>query len=735
MKRLGVRVAGGIGVVLLGILAAAQAQKDAGSLTTDLSQEFADLDAAAPIAASDERPWVSDVPVVRGKDAVSIVASDAVQLASHDEILDESGTDESGTAAPSLSMNFSPAEESPNPASDPFSIPVDFAPQGQTAPLAADVADDHEASDAQGFGTTAQLALPTLDLAAETPQFQEMDNIASAGAAEPVAGSDLATPTLPAVSTESQPVSNPPALRQVEAGEPHLSAHPGLEHTDSSSGPAESFDDPRAARTPAASAPVPRVASATETMPSEDQVSAVPGDRRWDGAQAPSVLIHKRAPAEVQVGLPATFVIDVRNVGATEALNVQVHDRIPMGMRLVDSTPQPQIRGELLTWALGGVEPGGERAITIQLVPETEGELGSVARVTFEAAASVRTIATRPVLKISQRAPERVLLGQQLELEIEVQNTGTGMARNVILQADIPEGLEHPKGSQLDNLLGNLAPGEIRTQILRLRAVNPGQVTSAVRLVSNGDTQAEHDTQVQVIAPNVAVELLGPSKRFLERQATFNVAIANHGSANATNLELVAYLDRGFTFISTENQGQYDPTNHSVSWSLDELPIGANGTVPLTLLPVQEGQHALRVEVLADLGIRERTEKTVSVATVAELTFDVVDDYDPIETGAETTYTVRISNRGSRDDANVQLRLQLPPELELVSADRNAGTDGQGMVVFEPMPHLKADQQEIYRVRVRGVRPGTHKIQAILTSDQSQVPVIKEESTTVYADQ
>ncbi|NNE01250.1 MAG: hypothetical protein HKN47_28385, partial [Pirellulaceae bacterium] len=66
-----------------------------------------------------------------------------------------------------------------------------------------------------------------------------------------------------------------------------------------------------------------------------------PGDRRLEGVQSPSVVIHKRAPSEVKVGKPASFVIQVQNVGSAEALDVRVHDRIPEGMRLHDATPRP----------------------------------------------------------------------------------------------------------------------------------------------------------------------------------------------------------------------------------------------------------------------------------------------------------------------------------------------------------------------------------------------------------
>ena len=476
-------------------------------------------------------------------------------------------------------------------------------------------------------------------------------------------------------------------------------------------------------------------AAAPALSPEAELVLAEPGDRRLEGMQTPSIVIQKRAPEEVKVGKPATFVIHVQNTGSVEALGVQVIDRVPAGMRLLDASPAPRIEGDLLTWQLGALEPSGERTVTLQLVPEREGELGSVARVTFEAAASVRTISTRPDLKIVQRAPEQVLIGQQLEIELEVSNPGTGVATGVILQEDVPDGLEHPKGKQLDNVIGSLAPGEVRRQVLRLRAVAPGQIQNIVRLVGDDGLTTESTVNVQVIAPQLALELEGPNRRFLERQATFNVNLANVGTADATNVELVAYLDRGFSFVSTEYEGQYDPAKHAVYWSLAELPAEGHGSVPLRLLPIQEGERAIRLEAVGDLNLAAQHEKVVSVDTLAELTFSITDDSDPIEVGSDVTYEIRINNRGSRDDADVRLQMMLPAGLQLVRSDSEASTNDRGLIAFAPTLTLPAGQEIVHRVVVRGLQPGTHIVKAMVTSQQSTTQVMKEESTMVYADQ
>jgi uncharacterized repeat protein (TIGR01451 family) len=461
---------------------------------------------------------------------------------------------------------------------------------------------------------------------------------------------------------------------------------------------------------------------------------AEPGERFLDGPQAPSLVIHKRAPAEVKVGKPASFVITVKNVGGSKALDVHVHDRVPAGMTLTDATPRPnpQYQPELF-WELGDLEPNQERTITLQLTPEQEGELGSVARVTFQAAASVRTISTRPELKIVQKAPEKVLIGQQLEIELEVSNPGSGEATGVILQEDVPEGLEHPQGKKLDNLLGTLGPGDIRRQILRMRAVKPGVVQNQIRVKGDDGLESTHTVAVEVIAPDLQVGLTGPSRRYLERQATYSLDIANIGTADATNVELSVQLDRGFTFVKTDFEGQYDPTRHAVFWSLPALPIGQSGKVPLTLLPVEEGKLILRTDASADLGVKSSVESEVDVDSLAELSFAINDSADPIEVGGQTTYEVRISNSGSRDDTNVRVALQLPPGMQLVEQG-DFTEQGQGIIAFSPRALLKANDEMVYHVKARGVTPGRHLVKAIVTSDQSDVPVTKEESIKVYSD-
>ncbi|AMV33543.1 Large cysteine-rich periplasmic protein OmcB precursor [Pirellula sp. SH-Sr6A] len=465
--------------------------------------------------------------------------------------------------------------------------------------------------------------------------------------------------------------------------------------------------------------------------------SPAPGVRHLDGAQNPSMEIQKRAPAEVQVGLPATFTLLVRNVGSATAFDVAVHDAVPRGAKLVRTNPTAQVDGNgKLLWKLGEIAAGAEQVLTVELVPEAEGELGSVASVTFAAQASVRTMSTLPKLAVKQTAAESVLGGETVRVQIEVTNTGTGTARGVELEEDVPANMRHASGvSTLGMTLGDLAPGESERVEIELTAVSAGQAVNKVRAISTNQAVCESSATIDVVLPKLAVQLEGPRLRYLERQASYRATISNTGTAMANNVGLTVYLPRGMEFISAANEGTYMPDQHAVEWSLAELAAGAMASTEVALLPVQEGDFVLRMQGSADGVNSDPIDKKVQVEGQSELAFSIEDDNDPIETDGYTTYLIRVSNTGTRMDSEVQLVLELPEgsRSEQVHAPVNHQAS-QKAIVFAPIPAMQPKDQQVYRVSIRHTREGTHVVRAQLKSKNRPVPVIKEESTQVYSD-
>ncbi len=474
-------------------------------------------------------------------------------------------------------------------------------------------------------------------------------------------------------------------------------------------------------------------ASAIAAVP---KTASVPGDRQLEGAQNPQVSIEKIAPDEIQVGKPAVFEIYVRNEGKVPAFDVVVSDQVPQGTRLIDVSPECTESSSGLAWTLGTLEPGKETKITLQVMPESEGEIGSVAEVEFRAQASVRTICTKPQLNIEHKAPQKVLVGDSLTVGITLSNPGTGAATGVVMLEDVPEGLSHPAGSELEYEVGTLRPGETRNLNLELRAEKPGIVENVIVLRGEGDLVAEHRLRLEVVAPQLQVGVRGPTRRFLDRQVTFDFSVANPGTAPAQNVDLVAHLPKGLEFVSTDNKGQYDPRDHSVYWSLEELAPGDSGTVQLVATPIEPGDQRVRIEGSGDMGLESFEEHVMVVEHTTELVFSVTDTADPIEVGAETVYEIHIANNGAKPVTNIRMTAAVSADLEVLRGEGPSKVSIQNAdIVAEPIAKLAPRQEVTYRLVARGQRDGNQLIRVQLLSDETPAPVTKEEGTRVYADQ
>ncbi len=465
---------------------------------------------------------------------------------------------------------------------------------------------------------------------------------------------------------------------------------------------------------------------------------ASPGGQQLEGTQAPALVIEKSAPPEIQVGKPATFTTVIRNVGPVAAHDVVLADRVPQGTQLVDTTPAAQTSADgSLLWQLGTLEPGTEKTLSLQVMPQQEGELGSVATVMFQAQASVRSLCTKPNLSVEHTAPRQVLIGEDVTLSIKIQNNGTGAASGVVLEENVPEGLSHFSGHELEYEVGVLQPGESRNLELTLKAAAKGTITNILALRDDSNREVlSQPVNIEVIAPELEMAIAGPKRRYLQREATYEIGVLNPGTATAHNVQLVAHLPKGFRFVSASDSGSYVTAAHAIYWNMAQLPAAQQGKLSFNLLPLETGDQRIRLEGQADLGLTASIEQNVLVEGLAELNFQVADLADPIEVGNDTTYVVTVTNSGSKPATEVVVMAALPSGMEPLSGDggRPARIEGQN-VVFAPLPRLAPKEEASFRITVRGRQAGDHRIRVQVSSADTQAPVTKEESTRVYADQ
>jgi uncharacterized repeat protein (TIGR01451 family) len=522
------------------------------------------------------------------------------------------------------------------------------------------------------------------------------------------------------------PLSEPsaPLQERAIASEPRVAsraAEPTLPPTSFSD--TSDFDDSSFAATAAPSSPT-------------NKASGRPGERALEGPQRPALVMQKFAPDEIQVGKECKFIIKVRNMGQRPADNVVVYDHVPDGTKLVATTPQAEQVDGQLAWRMGTLSPGEEREMQLTLLPHAEGEIGSVATVTFAAQASAKTQCTRPQLALRMTAPQQVMLGRQQRITIELHNPGTGDATGVMLLQNVPDNLRHEAGPALEFDVGTLRAGETRRLELVMSAIKAGAVHNVLTARADGNLQAQQHVDFDVIAPALAVDVEGPARRYLERPATYTVRIDNPGSAAAKDVQLVTQLPRGMQFVKANNMGEYDPATHSVYWSLAELPAGQTGTVEVTALPTEAGEHTIEVRSRAREGLEDATARQVTIEGLPAIMFEVHDLQDPIEVGGNTAYEIRVVNQGTKAATNIAVRVVTPPGMKVVSAtgETRHQIDAQG-VVFEPLRQLAPKADTLFRVQLQGVQAGDQRVLVEVDTDDLSQPVRKEESTRVFGDE
>lgn len=501
-----------------------------------------------------------------------------------------------------------------------------------------------------------------------------------------------------------------------------------------------SFDDsalfePEPAAVPAASA-APAAPAAPMNVPDVPVLSpsARPGSVDLEGAQTAQLIIVKEIPEEISFGAESFYRIHIKNAGSSIAHGVVVRDAVPEGTRFTGCQPAAaQTPGGELTWPPFDMKPNEERVLECRFVPETEGIVGSAATVTFAAEASGKTNVTRPQLRLLVSAPARAMLGDVVKFDISITNTGTGTAKGVTLLENVPDGLRHPSGRMLNNVIGDIKPGETKQLALSLHTAAPGAITNVMSVSSESGLAEETSTELTVDAPELSLEISGSKNRYLQREAVYRLKVWNPGSAPAKGVKLTAELPKEMQFVRTNNEGVYQESTHSVHWELVELPEKtAPGEIELVLNPQMIGTGKLVFRGEDSLQLSASTEQEITVDGMTALSYQIESMNDTVETGSEALFNIVLSNKGTKEATEVQMQIDLAPGMEVVNMEGPTRYTQQGStLVFAPISKIGPREETVYKLKVKCSVQGDQRLSVQVGADGIQ-PLTKEESVRVY---
>ncbi len=313
--------------------------------------------------------------------------------------------------------------------------------------------------------------------------------------------------------------------------------------------------------------------------------------------QQPKLDMQLVGPTEMQYGETRVFKIQVSNPGNGAAEDVVVN------LAATGAASQPN--------RIGTLPAGATRQLELELkagqagVMEIRANARAAGNLSVNATHAVRVRRAR--LAVSVDAPQLLYAGAQANYRIQIANEGDALAKDVVLEVDLPRGAENGLG--IDNQpmaatsakwrVGNLEPGSRREYNVRCVLTAPGRNPVSARMQgTTGLTAADAaTTQVEAIADLKLVvnDPKGPIP--VGQEVTYEVQVINRGSKEAKNIAVVAQFSDGIEPTSASGQPSELVPGQVIFDPIQMLPAGGQITLKIKSRATNSGNLRFRAEL------------------------------------------------------------------------------------------------------------------------------------------
>jgi uncharacterized repeat protein (TIGR01451 family) len=281
---------------------------------------------------------------------------------------------------------------------------------------------------------------------------------------------------------------------------------------------------------------------------------------------------------------------------------------------------------------------------------------------------------------------------------------------------------------------GNIPAGQRVEKTVTLGCSQPGEFTVFMTVTGAPNLHAECGTQGRVVFPALEITKTGPKMRYIGQPIQYVIQVRSTGTVAAEAVVVRDPLPPNTRFISASAGGQLQ--GNTVQWSLGNLGAGETRELTVVLEGLQEGliRNCATVQG-AGIPPKEACAET-QILWVAAMHIDCIDTEDPVEVGGQTVYVIDVKNEGQKDTTQVVLTVDLPDEAEFMecsaTSQRGRYDAGNHQVVFTPVPVMRPNQVEEYRIRVRFKSAGSAVCSGQLRFAEFAKPIRSEEGTNVY---
>ncbi|WP_144062722.1 DUF7507 domain-containing protein [Sphingobacterium paucimobilis] len=433
------------------------------------------------------------------------------------------------------------------------------------------------------------------------------------------------------------------------------------------------------------------------------------------------IRINKSGPVNAVAGTPIRYVIDVKNMGPSDAMGIAIVDAIPAGITNVTWTAVP--RGTTSLSALAGtgainiqadMKVGDEAIITVEgrIDPAYQGtQINNTATVTVPTGTTVVTPPTSTVsteisrvadLLMVKSGPAHAEAGKSIRYTLEIRNDGPSTAMGVRIQDPLPAGLLYaswtviPMGGAVTAISGPQTgnvdfladiPGETGRLLVEIDAEVDPALLNGVTLSNTATVSVPagvmdpnlNNNQSTIVSsidndPVITVSKSGPATVDAGGNITYTIEVMNRGTGNIVAAEIkddvpTDVIVNSWTVepMGTASSNVTSGSGNAVAATVN-IPAGAQNGIRITINGIVKTTAAATITNTATVtaGGNKTSSVTTSVNKSADLQV-IKNGPHTINAGEDIHYTITVRNRGPVDVQGVKVVDVVPAILQNVS--------------------------------------------------------------------
>ncbi len=450
-------------------------------------------------------------------------------------------------------------------------------------------------------------------------------------------------------------------------------------------------------------------------------------------ASSAQLSIEKIAQNDVLADKEFDYTIKVKNLTDCPLANIMLKEHLSENFQMTGSSPKGTLSadGRFAEWNISKLDGNAVQEILVRGKALQAQEFKNCATVTYEAYLCQKFNVYAPALVLTKTAQSEAFVDEAFPVRLVVKNSGTGVAKNIVITDPLPDGLVTSDGQKVLKFnVGDLGRNESKESAFTVLAKRSGIFTNVATATAEGLT-AKANAITRVIQPQLQIVKTATESQYSGRNIEYTIKVTNVGSGNAVKTLVSDPIPQGASFVQASDGGAL--SGSQIVWNLGTLAPNASKTVKATVKAVSAGTILNTAYAQAERTAAVKSSAETKVSGVSALLLEVQDTVDPLEVGATGKYVITVSNQGTAKDSNIQIEIELESNMSYVtSSGPTQATVSGNKVVFAPLATLDAKAKASWTVNVRAEKAGDVRGTVRLNSSQLSRPVMETEATTIY---